>query len=111
MNVELGPDSSFDVEPKENAENGEEEENIYDNHPEFETTSSSILNELRQILSELSTSDNSGIFDGSDPDLTGGLAGMIGEQDKNIPNPFQLCERVKQELISRAEQAGSRALD
>ena len=136
LHIGLGPDSSFDsnsyagkddtdnggmlenvynnqieLEPRENAGNLDEEENISANYPEFETTSSSILNELRMILSELSGNDNSDFFDSSDPDLTGALAGMIGDQDKKISTPFQLCERIRQELIARAEQAGSRALN
>ena len=78
---------------------------------EFESINSSVLSELRMIMNDLSSGSNSMTFDESDPDLTGALAGLVGDENNKLSNAFQICERVKQELISRAEQAGSRALE
>ena len=101
LNVELDPDSSFDDQPV----------TIGPSHqaPEFETTTSSVLSELRALLEDANQSPRSSDWEGSDPNLTSVLLGLIGEHNK-FSNPFEVSEKIKEELISRAEQSGARAI-
>ena len=77
---------------------------------EFDTTSSSILSELRAILEDLNEGDASADWNGSDPDVTKFLLGLVGTPEEKFSSPFQLSDNVRRGLIERAEQAGSRAL-
>ena len=49
-------------------------------------------------------------MDGSDPDVTSVLIELLGENEERFVSPFQLAEAVRNQMIARAEQAGSRAL-
>ena len=110
VNIELDDDGSFGEEKPPVTEGGESEASR-SQIPDFESMDSSILSELRLIMNELSGSSSSMAFDESDPDLTGVLAGLVGDEGHRVSSAFQMSERLKQELISRAEQAGSRALE
>ena len=110
VNIKLDDDSSVGEEEPPVTEGGESEVGR-GQIPEFESMDSSILSELRLIMNELSGSSSSMAFDESDPDLTGVLAGLVGDEGHRVSSAFQMSERLKQELISRAEQAGSRALE
>ena len=81
-----------------------------DNMPEFDTTSSSILSEIRPILDENNIDQISPRWESSDPDVTGAILGLLGENPEKISNPFQLSDRIRNELIDRAERTGARAL-
>ena len=128
--VELSPDSSFEGPNAESAElqlpnvgsnegpNAESAElqpqnvgeDINNSAIGFDTLSTSVLNELRMILSEISSTEDSLEWEGSDPNITDVLVGLVGEDGSKLANPFELADRVRRELISRAEEAGGRAL-
>ena len=114
--VGLPQDSSFDTTVERGGvdSSAENERVPEENHewkmPEFESLDFSTLNELQIILDEMSSEPESQGWDGSDPDITGLLVGLVGEEGARFSNPFELAENVKRELISRAENAGSRAL-
>ena len=114
VNVELDPDSSFDSPQVNQEESGkdiaDELEGEADLLPEFGTTSSSILSELKAILLDLNQSPTSPSWDGSDPNMTSVLLNLVGEASEKMSNPFVMTDRVRNELVSRAEQAGARAL-
>ena len=111
VRVDLDPDSSFDTQPETVKETGEASA-IGDagTPPEFDTTSSSILSELRAILADLNQSPESEGWEGSDPNLTSMLVNLVGDPEEKIPNPFLMSDRVRNELVARAEQAGARAM-
>ena len=77
---------------------------------EFESLDSSILSELRVMLSDLSNPQGSPVWEGSDPDITRFLVGLVGDDVEKLSNPFELANSVRRELVSRAEEAGARAL-
>ena len=84
--VELDPDSSFDIQPEFNKEaSGASVMREAETHPEFDTTSSSILSELRAILADLNQSPESEGWEGSDPNLTSILVNLVGEPERKSP--------------------------
>ena len=109
--VELEPDSSFDTRPETGKENIEVSAREDDEMPpEFDTTSSSILSELRAILADLNESQERVGWDGSDPNLTSILMYLVVEPEEKISNPFLMSDRVRDELVAHAEQAGAMGL-
>ena len=78
---------------------------------EFETLSSSVLEEMKLLLSDSSGTQESVKWDGSDPNITRFLIGLAGDDESKITNPFDLADRVRREMIARAEETGARALD
>ena len=81
-----------------------------ENFPEFDTTSSSIRSKLRAILEDLNQSQDSPVWESSDPDVTKFLIGLINDQRDKFSNPFQLADNIKRELVRKAEDTGARAL-
>ena len=113
LNVGLSPDTSSDElsgrpvrEGEVNVEGGGEIENM----PEFDTTSSSIMSELRAILEEYNQNQSSPQWDSSDPDVTGFLVGLLGEQNDKLSTAFEVSDMIRNELVERAERTGARAL-
>ena len=49
-------------------------------------------------------------MEGSDPDVTKFLLGLLGDNKESFLSPFQLADAVRRQMISGAEQAGSKAL-
>ena len=111
--VELESDSSFDAPAPGSAHlsatNGVRNEDVAA-MPEFDSTSSSILDELKVILDGLNESQSSQSWEGSDPDVTNFLLGLISDTEDTFPSPFHLADSVRRRLISMAEEAGARAL-
>ena len=79
--------------------------------PQFDTLTSSIEEELRAILSDIDSNSDPEWPDLSDPDLESAIIDLIGPLKEKISTPFQLTDKIKRELIRRAEQTGGRALD
>ena len=71
---------------------------------EFETLNSSVLEELRSLLSDSSSAQDNNECDGSDPNITKFLIGLVGDSESKITNPFDLADRVRREMITRAEE-------
>ena len=60
IHIELGPDSIFDLPPEGNHEETDEDNQLdVEVLPEFDTTRSSILSELRAILEDINQSHDS----------------------------------------------------
>ena len=111
VHVQLEPGSSFDTRPETDKENIEVSAREDDEMPpEFDTTSSSILSELRAILPDLNQSHESVGWEGSDPNLTSILMNLVVKPEEKISNPFLMSDRVRDELVARAEQAGARSI-
>ena len=62
------------------------------------------------ILDGLNESQGSQSWEGSDPDVTKLLLGLISDTEDTFPSPFHLADSVRRRLISMAEEAGARAL-
>ena len=109
LNVSLSPSSMSSAPEAESrpSMNGEGSVDI-----QFDTMTSSVAAELRNMLSDFDDSQSEVDWrDLSDPDLEGALINLIGPCENKLSSPFQLTDRIRRELIRRAEQAGSRALD
>jgi len=102
-NVALESDSSFNAPNLKLEEEG-------GTMPEFDTTSSSMLEELKVILDGLNETQSSQTWEGSDPDVTKLLLGLRGETEDMFPSPFHLAESVRRRMVSMAEEPGARAL-
>ena len=107
--VALEPDSSFDGLEKQSDGSRSSNQGL-EQLPEFDSTSSSVLNELRVILEDLDQGRDDPTWDSTDPDVTNFLVGLVNDPDEKFSNPFQLTESVRRELIQRAEASGARAL-
>ena len=109
LNVSLSPSSMSSAPEAESrpSMNGEGSVDI-----QFDTMTSSVAAELRNMLSDFDDSQSEVDWrDLSDPDLEGALINLVGPCENKLSSPFQLTDRIRRELIRRAEQAGSRALD
>ena len=97
-------DGELDDQPQQLATRNEE-------LPSFESITSSIEAEMREILSELDNSSEPDWPDLSDPDLEGAIINLMGPREGKLCTPFQLTDKIKRELVRRAKQTGVRALD
>ena len=103
-NISLSPSSEHET----TCEAAVAEKEKDDDDLRFISMTSSIFEEMEGILSELSSSEAEWP-DRSDPDLEGVLLDLAGTE--RIATPFQLADRVKRELVRRAEASGARALE
>ena len=121
LHTELSTDSSIEPGERQIEEEGQvgaikdegkrgNDEECCENLPEFDTTSSSILSEIRAILDENNIDQTSHKWESSDPDVTGAILGLLGGNTEKLSNPFQLSDRIRNELVDRAERTGTRAL-
>ena len=97
-------DGELDDQPKQQATRNEA-------LPSFESITSSIEAEMREILSELDNSSEPDWPDLSDPDLEGAIINLMGPREGKLCTQFQLTDKIKRELVRRAKQTGVRALD
>ena len=59
-----------------------------------------MLSELRVMLSDLGSLHGSPVWEGSDPDVTKFLVGLVGDDVEKLSNPFELANSVRRELVA-----------
>ena len=106
VNISLSPSSDTETDKEGDAAGDRIDMHGTDEIPQFESMSSSIIEELQGLLSDLSN-DEISWHSASEPDVDGALLDLAGQG--SIANPFQLAVRVKRELLRRAQASGSRA--
>ena len=116
LQVSLEHDPSFETsqEGSQSSHDREGERHLSQEIPDFDTTTSSILSELRAVLEDVNQTgedqNQSLMGDSSDPNITSFLLSLVGGSEEKFSNPFQLSENIKRELVMMAEHTGARAL-